>query len=321
MRQPSITTDRLVLRPFQASDARDVERIVGAFEIADMTRSIPHPYPPGLAAQWIASLAPRYQDGTQATFAITSREGGGLIGAIGLVIAPADQHAELGYWLDLPFWGQGYMTEAATAMLRFGFKELGLERIYATHLARNPASGRVMQKIGMRYEGCLRGHVRKRERFEDVAQYGLLRAEWQAGAHTARVSGVNHLTLAVRDVPRSLAFYRDVLGMRPVAAWPRGAYLLAGDTWVALVADQAARTAPLPEYTHIALSVAPASFEKLSAIIQAAGAPIWQANRSEGESLYFLDPDGHKLEIHSSDLAARLRAARANPWEGLVILE
>ena len=84
-----------------------------------------------------------------------------------------------------------------------------------------------------------------------------------------------------------------------------------------LVQDDHVRPGPLPEYWHIAFSVAPNDFSILSARICASGAIIWQENSSEGESLYFLDPDGHKLEIHASDLAARLRAARANPWPDL----
>ncbi len=131
------------------------------------------------------------------------------------------------------------------------------------------------------------------------------------------IRGINHITLAVRDVAMAGQFYREVLGCQLLARWPLGAYLLAGDVWLALVQDDQTCQEPLPEYTHIAFTVVPADFAALSARIRAAGAPIWQENRSEGASLYFLDPDGHKLEIHASDLAARLRAAKADPWPGL----
>lgn len=131
------------------------------------------------------------------------------------------------------------------------------------------------------------------------------------------ILGINHVTLAVADIERSFAFYRDILGMQPLARWPRGAYLIAGDLWVALIVDPTVRTQPLPEYTHIAFSVAKDQFATLSAAIRAANAPIWQDNWTEGDSLYFVDPDGHKLEIHASDLATRLRTAMAQPWEGL----
>jgi catechol 2,3-dioxygenase-like lactoylglutathione lyase family enzyme len=131
------------------------------------------------------------------------------------------------------------------------------------------------------------------------------------------IVGINHITLAVSAIERSFAFYRDVLGFRPLAKWPKGAYLLAGDVWVALVVDTQARPGALPEYTHIAFSVSEVDFGPLAERIRASGAQIWQANWTEGDSLYFLDPDGHKLEIHASDLSARLRSARAAPWDGL----
>lgn len=134
------------------------------------------------------------------------------------------------------------------------------------------------------------------------------------------ITGVNHLTFSVRNVEESFAFYRDVLGFEPLATWPKGAYFLAGDMWVALVLDVRLRAGALPEYTHVAFTVAPADFAALSERIRAAGAPIWQENWTEGASLYFLDPNGHKLEIHASDLRTRLRAARAKPWEGLEFL-
>jgi len=135
------------------------------------------------------------------------------------------------------------------------------------------------------------------------------------------IQGINHLTLAVRDVGESFAFYRDALGFRPVAKWPKGAYFLAGDLWVALVLDPEVRAGALPEYTHVAFTVAPEDFEAAAERIRAAGAAVWQENRSEGDSLYFLDPTGHKLEIHATDLAERIRSARENPWVGLEILQ
>lgn len=135
------------------------------------------------------------------------------------------------------------------------------------------------------------------------------------------ITGINHITLSIGDIERSFAFYTNVLGFRPVAKWPKGAYLLAGDIWVALVADQHVRQSTLPEYTHIAFSVSEQDFGPLSERIRASGVEIWQENWTEGDSLYFVDPNGHKLEIHASDLATRIRAAKAHPWEGLEFCE
>lgn len=131
------------------------------------------------------------------------------------------------------------------------------------------------------------------------------------------ITGLNHLTLAVRDLGRSVAFYREVLGFRLVARWPAGAYLLAGDLWVALIVDPRTRTSRLPEYTHAAFSIDAGDFEAMARRITSSGAPTWKENESEGASLYFEDPDGHALELHVGDLASRLASARERPWPGL----
>lgn len=131
------------------------------------------------------------------------------------------------------------------------------------------------------------------------------------------ITGVNHVTLSIREVEESFRFYTEVLGFKPLARWPKGAYLLAGDMWIALVLDERLRSGALPEYTHIAFTISPQGFAPMSERIQASGARLWQENWTEGDSLYFLDPNGHKLEIHASDWQTRLRTAKAQPWEGL----
>lgn len=135
------------------------------------------------------------------------------------------------------------------------------------------------------------------------------------------ITGLNHVTLAVRDLDRSFDFYAGVLGLKPVARWPKGAYFSAGDLWLALTLDAHTRNGALPEYTHLAFTVTPGDFDAMRRRIEASGAESWQRNTSEGASHYFLDPDGHKLEIHVSDLAARMRAAKANPWPGFTVLD
>ncbi|MEM9493853.1 MAG: fosfomycin resistance glutathione transferase, partial [Myxococcota bacterium] len=133
------------------------------------------------------------------------------------------------------------------------------------------------------------------------------------------ISGINHVTFSVRDLETSLAFYRDLLGCAVVAHWPGGAYLLAGSAWLALIVDPQTRAGALPEYSHIALSVDSADFAALCDRLRAAAVREFRDNRSEGDSLYILDPDGHKLELHVGDLESRLRWARQHPWPGLVI--
>jgi catechol 2,3-dioxygenase-like lactoylglutathione lyase family enzyme len=129
------------------------------------------------------------------------------------------------------------------------------------------------------------------------------------------IGGVNHITLAVRDLDRSFRFYIETFGTKPLARWSRGAYLLAGDLWLCLALDGRTRSSPLPEYSHIAFGVPAARFDDAAARIRALGVTIWQDNRSEGASLYFLDPDGHKLEIHAGDWRTGLAAMKRDPWE------
>ena len=134
------------------------------------------------------------------------------------------------------------------------------------------------------------------------------------------VAGLNHITLAVADVPQSLAFYRDVLGCKLRAVWNEGAYLEAGGLWLCLSKDQDVRLAPHPDYTHIAFGVSDADYPALRERI-AARATIWKDNKSEGASIYFLDPDGHKLEIHVGSLETRLDHYRSHPDKGVEVLD
>ena len=175
-----IETNRLLLRPFQISDANDVQRLAGDFEIADTTLFIPHPYEDGVAEQWISTHEENFKNGKELIFAITLQESKELIGSIGLILNKANEKAELGYWIGKPFWNKGYATEAAMAMLQFGFGELKLERIHAHYFARNPASGKVMEKLGMQYEGTLRKDIKKWGKFEDIKMYGILRSEYHS---------------------------------------------------------------------------------------------------------------------------------------------
>ena len=182
MSLPTLESERLVLRPFDAeADAAAVERLAGDFAIADATLTVPHPYPAGAGAAWIATHAERWASGSGLTLAIASGENpADVVGAIGVSITAEHRRAELGYWIGVPYWGRGYATEASRALLRFGFVDLALHRIQARHFLRNPASGRVLEKVGMQFEGVMRGSLRKWDRFEDAAMYAALAPEWLA---------------------------------------------------------------------------------------------------------------------------------------------
>jgi [ribosomal protein S5]-alanine N-acetyltransferase len=175
MQRPTLRTDRLLLRPFELSDAPDVQRLAGAREIALNTELVPHPYPDGAAEEWISTHQQAFDERSAVGFAITSLETRELIGAIGLVLTMAHDRGEIGYWIGVPFWGRGIATEAARAVIQYGFNTMGLHRIEALHFTRNPDSGRVLQKLGMQYEGRRRHWMKKWDEYQDVDLYAVLR--------------------------------------------------------------------------------------------------------------------------------------------------
>lgn len=175
--QPTLTTERLTLRPFTSAYADAVTALVSDRRIAVDTLAIPHPYDRSMAESWLAGHAEAFATGQSATFAATEHASGTLVGCVGLGINHEHRRAEIGWWVGVPWWGRGYCTEAAAAVMRWAFETLDLQRIDAHHLTRNAASGRVMQKLGMRHEGSLRGHVRKWGVQEDVEVYGMLKEE------------------------------------------------------------------------------------------------------------------------------------------------
>jgi RimJ/RimL family protein N-acetyltransferase len=176
---PVLQTERLILRPFELDDASKVQQLAGNRAIADTTLNVPHPYEDGMAEAWISTHGAKSNCG-ELIFAITMTGNGELVGATCLRVDNPFARAELGYWIAEPYWGKGYCSEAATRLLRFAFADLQLNRVHASYLARNPASGRVLQKIGMSKEGVARQHTMKWDRFEDLVLCGILRNEWQA---------------------------------------------------------------------------------------------------------------------------------------------
>ncbi|MDO8356927.1 MAG: GNAT family protein [Nitrospirota bacterium] len=174
---PTLRTERLLLRQFQLRDAPEVQRLAGVKEVAAGT-FLPHPYPDGTAEQWIASQQEEFDANTLVNFAIVLLTQEILIGSIGLAIVAEHQHARMSYWLGLPYWNHGYATEAVQAVLAYGFTQRALHRIYAPHFSNNPASGRVLQKVGMTYEGRMREHYRRFGEFVEVELYAMLEQDF-----------------------------------------------------------------------------------------------------------------------------------------------
>ncbi len=131
------------------------------------------------------------------------------------------------------------------------------------------------------------------------------------------ITGLNHITIAVSDLEKSLDFYTNLLGFKGHVKWDRGAYLSAGDLWFCLSIDT---PEPKSDYTHLAFDIAQQDFSQLAKKLVQADVEQWKQNKSEGDSLYILDPDGHKLELHSGSLESRLSALKTKPYQGLVWL-
>ena len=132
------------------------------------------------------------------------------------------------------------------------------------------------------------------------------------------ITGLNHLTLSTSNVDKSFNFYREILKCKPLAKWKRGAYLLAGDMWLCLSLDLNKSDRISSEYTHYAFSVEPEKFKYYCQNIERLKLRLWKDNTSEGDSLYILDPDNHKLELHVGNWQTRLEATKQNPYEEMV---
>ncbi|WDD98692.1 GNAT family N-acetyltransferase [Thalassomonas actiniarum] len=175
MEQIILETPRLILRPFLPEDAARVRQLAGDKRVAETTLHIPHPYLEGMAEQWLSGHGEHWKNKTAVIYAVTDKVSKCLMGTMSLVDIQGDE-AELGYWLGLDYWGNNYATEAAGALADFAFSSLELNKLTADHLIDNPASGKVMEKIGMSYQH----NTQKLDRYgrlADVKVYHLLKAQ------------------------------------------------------------------------------------------------------------------------------------------------
>ena len=146
MEQILLETERLILRPFELSDAVQVANLAGDPKVSSSTMNIPYPYTLDMAKGWISTHVARWQDSSGLIYAVTEKETDRLLGTVSLVQI-FGKKAELGYWFGVPFWGLGYCSEAVTALIDFSFTKLGIDHLHGEHLSSNPASGRVMIKM------------------------------------------------------------------------------------------------------------------------------------------------------------------------------
>ncbi len=177
-----LRTSRLVLRPLQRAHLDYMLPLISAREVAATTLRIPHPYTREDAEQYFKTMEAAIGKGEMLRLSIFVASSDEYCGSVGLHIERDHERAEMGYWIGVPYWGRGYASEAAQAVVDYGFRELRLNRIYATVFAANTASRRVAEKVGMRYEGCMRQHVSKWGKFLDLEMYGVVAADFTAAA-------------------------------------------------------------------------------------------------------------------------------------------
>ncbi len=148
-------TQRLTLRSLDARDAARIAALGGDWDVAHMTGRIPFPYSEDAASHWLTGLA-----NGEVVYGI--EHGGDLIGLCGFTREP-DGTADMGYWIGRPYWGRGYATEAARALMTHGFTKAGVKRFTCCHFADNPQSQRVIAKLGFRQLGACTGWCEARQ--------------------------------------------------------------------------------------------------------------------------------------------------------------
>ena len=187
MEKTILESDALLMRPLEASDIDEIAALVDAPEIAANT-FVPRPYPEDAASEFVRLARERWKHDEAYVFAIVDKSSSRFVGCMGIHPAPAHNRAEVGYWIGKPYWGKGLATGALRLLIGFGFDVLKLNRIEAGHFDYNPASGRVLLKANMRYEGERRGFVLHRDQYKDVHWYAILREDYAAD-RTASSSG------------------------------------------------------------------------------------------------------------------------------------
>jgi ribosomal-protein-alanine N-acetyltransferase len=172
----SITTERLKLRPYHPGDAQRLQLLAGVWEVASMLYRMPHPYPDGEAERWIATHAPLRRSGRGFIFAI--EYDGVLAGSVSFEDTGRCD-LEVGYWLGVPYWGKGLMTEAASAVVELAFS-CGHARLCSGYFIENQRSARVLEKIGFTTTNTETRFHKLRGREIQVVRMELTRDVWVA---------------------------------------------------------------------------------------------------------------------------------------------
>lgn len=174
---PRLETERLLLRPFCLYDAKRYFELSTHPEVLKGT-DMPHRIDLQTTNEWIVTHSECWQHRKELYLLITLVETREIVGSISLFTNEAHSKADVGYWIARDQWGRGFATEACEVFIEYAFETVNLNKLEATHLLGNPASGRVLEKLGFQYEGFQRQGYFKDSRFQDVVLYGFLKPEY-----------------------------------------------------------------------------------------------------------------------------------------------
>ena len=177
---PTLETERLLLRRIVTGDAEDMFAYSSLPEVTEYLLWSPHP-DSGYTRHYLSLVQTQYRDGQFSDWGLEWKENGRMIGTCGFTSFDiANNSAELGYVLNPSYWGMGIAAEAALAVMEFGFQTLKVHRIEAKFIAGNERSLRVMQKIGMTFEGYFRDSMLIKERYRTIGCSAILSDEFAA---------------------------------------------------------------------------------------------------------------------------------------------
>jgi len=177
-KEKTIETNRLLLRLFKETDAPEVTKLCNNYNLYKNTLYLPYPYSIEDALSWMKNHLDNFNGNKSYEFAITDKVTGKLLGAIALTNHQKFYNGEIAYWVGEKYWGNGYATEAAIGILQFAFIEKNYHKVFARYFDSNLASGKVIEKIGMKKEGILKEHVKKENKYLDLIYYGILKNEF-----------------------------------------------------------------------------------------------------------------------------------------------
>lgn len=174
---PRIETERLLLRPFCLYDVKTYYGLATDEEVLKGT-DMPHELDEASAREWVVAHPESWQRRKELFVLVTTLDTREIVGSVSVFTYDRHDKADLGYWIARSEWGKGYATEATEAIVKYVFGTMKLHKLEANHLARNPSSGKVLEKLGFIYEGLHRDAYLKDGVHEDLVFYGLLRDEY-----------------------------------------------------------------------------------------------------------------------------------------------